>query len=42
MILMLHIVSELRAGSGDTYFFPTINAFPVPGLGKSQLVVFYL
>ena len=42
MILMLHIVSELRAGSGNIYFFPAINAFPVPGLGKSQLVLFYL
>ena len=42
MTLMLHIVSELRAGSGDIYFFLIVNAFPVPGLGKSQLVVFYL
>lgn len=41
MVLMLHVVSEHRAGPGNM-FFPTINVFSIPGLGKSQLVLFYL
>lgn len=41
MVLMLHVVSEHREGPGNM-FFPTINVFSIPGLGKSQLVLFYL